>query len=160
MLVWIQSNIIQPIQGGKDMLQKSLLLLFTAQSCLTLCDSMDRSTPGFSVLHYLPEFAQTHVHWVKDAIQPSHPLLLPFPPAFNLTQHQGIFQWIDSSNQVAKVLAHQLQYQSFQWTLSGFISLKIDWFDLLAAQGTFKGLWVHPHTSHRAGPSGEVATIM
>ena len=62
-----------------------------AKSCLTLCDPMDCSTPGFPVLHYLPEFTQTHVHWVGDAIQPSHPLLLP-SPALNLSQHQGLFQ--------------------------------------------------------------------
>ena len=71
------------------------------------------STPGFYVLHYLPEFAQTHVHWVSDATQPSHPLLPPSPLAFNLSQHQGLFQWVCSSHQVAKVLEHQ--HQSFQW---------------------------------------------
>ena len=63
-----------------------------AQSCLTLCDPMDCSTPGFPVHHYLPEFAQTHVHWVSDAIQPSHPLPSPSPPALSLSQHQGLFQ--------------------------------------------------------------------
>ena len=84
-------------------------------SRIHLCDPMDCSTPGFPVLHYLPEFAQTHVHWVTDAIQPSHPLLLPSPPALNLSQHQGIFQRISSSHQEAKVLKLQLQHQSFQW---------------------------------------------
>ena len=83
--------------------------------CLTLCDPMDCSMPGFPVLHYLPEFAQTHVHWVSDAIQPSHPLLPPSPPPFNLSQHQGLFQWVSSLHQVAKVLELQLQHQSFQW---------------------------------------------
>ena len=63
------------------------------QSCLTLCDPMICNMPGFPVLHYLPEFAHTHVHWVGDAIQLSRPLLSPFPPAFNLFQHQGLFQW-------------------------------------------------------------------
>ena len=86
------------------------------QSCLTLCDLMDCSMPGFLVLHYLPEFAQTHVHWVADAIQPSHPLSCPSPPALNLSQHQGLFQWVSSLHQVAKVLEFQLQHQSFQWT--------------------------------------------
>ena len=86
-----------------------------AQSCPTLCDPMDCSTPGLPVHHQLPEFTQTHVHWVGDAIQPSHPLLSPSPPAFNLSQHQGLFQWVSSSNQVAKVLEFQLQHQSFQW---------------------------------------------
>ena len=87
-----------------------------AQSCLTLCDSMNRSTPGLPVHHQLLEFTQTHVHWVGDAIQPSHPLLSPFPPALNLSQHRGLFKWVSSSHQVAKVLELQLQHQSFQWT--------------------------------------------
>ena len=78
---------------------------------------MDCSMPGFPVHHQLPELAQTHVHWVGDAIQPSHPLFSPSPPAFNLSQHQSLFKWISSSHQVAKVLEFQLQYQSFQWTL-------------------------------------------
>ena len=86
-----------------------------AQSCPTLCDAMDRSMPSFPVLHYLWELAQTHVHWAGDAIQLSHPLLPPSPPAFNLSQHQGLFQWVSSSHQVAKVLEFQLQHQSFQW---------------------------------------------
>ena len=78
------------------------------QSCLTLCDPMDSSTPGFPVHRQLPELAQTHVHWVSDAIQPSHPLSSPSPPAFNLSQHQGLFQWFSSSHQMAKVLELQL----------------------------------------------------
>ena len=86
------------------------------QLCLTLCDPMNHSTPGFPVHHQLPEFTQTHVHWVGDAIQPSHPLSSPFPPAPNPSQHQGLFQWVNSSHEVAKVLEFQLQHQSFQWT--------------------------------------------
>ena len=86
-----------------------------APTCLTLCNSMNCSTPGFPVLHYLPQFTQLHVHWVRDAIQPSHPLSSPSLPAFNLSQHQGLFQWVRSSHQVAKVLEFQLQHQSFQW---------------------------------------------
>ena len=85
-----------------------------AELCLTLSDPMDCSMPGFPVLHYLPEFAQTHVHWVSDAIQPSHPLSSP-SPAFSLSQHQGLFQWVSFSHQVAKGLELQLQHQSFQW---------------------------------------------
>ena len=88
-----------------------------AQSCLTLCDPMDCSTPGFLVHHQLPEFTQTHVHWVGDAIQPSHLLLSPSPPTFNLSQHYGLFKWVSSSHQVAKVLEFQLQHLSFQWAL-------------------------------------------
>ena len=87
-----------------------------AQSCLTLCDPMDGSTPGFPVHHQLPELTQTHVHCVGDAIQPSHPLLSPSPPTtFNLSQPQGLFQWVGFSHQMAKVLEFQLQHQSFQW---------------------------------------------
>ena len=87
-----------------------------SQSCPTPCDPMDCSTPGFPVYRQLWELAQTHVHWVRDAIQPPHPLLSPFPPTFNLSQHQGLFQWVSYSHQVAKVLEFQLYHQSFQWT--------------------------------------------
>ena len=80
-----------------------------------LCDPVDCSTPGLPVHHQLPELTQTHVHWVNDAIQSSHPLSSPSPPAFNLSQHQGLFQWVSSSRQVAKVLELQLQHQFFQW---------------------------------------------
>ena len=87
-----------------------------AQSCPTLCGPMDCSTPGLPVHHQLPEFTQTHVHWVCDAIQPSHPLLSRSPPAFNLSQHHGLFKRVSSLHQVAKILEFQLQHQSFQWT--------------------------------------------
>ena len=87
-----------------------------SQSCLTLCNPMNHSTPGLPVHHQLPESTQTHVHRVSDAIQPSHPLSSPFPPALNLSQHQSLFQWVNSLHQVAKVLEFQLQHQSFQWT--------------------------------------------
>ena len=80
-----------------------------------LCDSMDCNIPGFPVLYYLPEFAQTHVHWVGVAIPPSHPLSSPSPPALSHSHHQGLFQWVGSLHQVAKVLELQLQHQSFQW---------------------------------------------
>ena len=85
-----------------------------AQSCPTLCDPMDWSMPGFPVHHQLRELTQTHVHQVSDAIQPSHPLLSPSSPAFDLSQHQGLFQQISSLYQVAKVLEFQLEHQSFQ----------------------------------------------
>ena len=87
-----------------------------AQSCPTLCDPMNHSTPSLPVHHQLSEFTQTHVHWIGDAIQPSHPMSSPSPPALNLSQHQGLFQWVSSSHQVAKVLEFQLQHQAFQWT--------------------------------------------
>ena len=86
------------------------------QFCPTLSDPMDCSMPGFPVQHQLPELTQTPFHWVTDAIQPSHPLLSPSPPAFNLFQHQGLFQWVSSLHQVAKVLEFQLQHQSFKST--------------------------------------------
>ena len=80
-----------------------------------LCDPMNRSTPGHPVHHQLPEFTQTHVHQVGDAIQPSHPLSSPSPPALNPSQHQGFFQWVNSTHEVAEVLEFQLQ--SFLWIL-------------------------------------------
>ena len=85
------------------------------QLCPTLCDPMDCSTPRLPVHHQCPEFNQTHVHWVGDAIQPSYPLSSLFPPNFNLYQHQGLFKWVSSSHQVAKVLEFHLQHQSFLW---------------------------------------------
>ena len=98
-----------------------------AQSCLTLCNSMNCSTSGFSVDSYLPEFAQTRVRWVSDAIQPSHPLLPSSPLALNFPQHQGLCQWVSSSHQVDKVLELQLQYQSFQWIFIFIIDLLENW---------------------------------
>ena len=94
-----------------------------AHSCPTLCDPIDCSTRGFPVLHHLPELAQTHVHSVSDAIQPSHPLLSP-SPAFNLSQHQDLFQWVSSSHD--KVLEFQLQHQSFQWWIVR-VDFLLDW---------------------------------
>ena len=87
-----------------------------AQSCLTLCNPMIRSTPVLPVHHKLPEFTQSHAHRVSGAIQPSHPLSSPSPPVPNPSQHQGLFQRVNSSHEVAKVLEFQLQHQSFQWT--------------------------------------------
>ena len=113
------------------------------KSCLTLCDPVDCNTLGFPVLHYLPEFAQIHVHWVDDAIQTSHPLPPPYSFAFSLSLHQGLFQSVDSSHQVAKVLELQLQLQHPPNEYSGLISFRIEWFDLLAVQGTLRSLLQH-----------------
>ena len=96
-LVWVQFSSIQPL-------------------CPTLWDSKNRSMPGLPVHHQLLESTQTHVHWVSDAIQPSYPLSSPSPPALNLSQNQGVFQWVSFSHQVTKLLEFQLQHQSFQWT--------------------------------------------
>ena len=109
------------------------------------CGPMDCSTSGFPVHHQPPEFAQTHVHQVSDAIQSSHPLSCSSPPAFNLFQHQGLFQWVTSLHQMGKVLEFQLQHQSFH-EYSGLISFSIGRFDLLAVQGTLKSL-PQDHTS-------------
>ena len=106
---------------------------------------MDCSTPGFPVHHQLPELTQTLIHRVNDAIQPSYPQSAPSPPAFNLSQHQGLFQWVSSSNRWPK-------YWSFSFNISpssehpGLISFRMDWLDLLAVQGTLKSLLQH-HSS-------------
>ena len=103
---------------------------------------MNRSMPGLPVHHQLPKFTQTHVHWVGDAIQPSHPLSSHSLPSPNPFQHQGLFQWVNTSHEVAKVLEFQPQHQSFQWTLR-LMSFRMDWLDLLAVQGTLKSLLQH-----------------
>ena len=110
------------------------LLLFSRSVMSDLQGPMDCRMPGFPVLHYFLEFVQTHVHWLSDATQPSHPQSPPSIPALNLSQHQDLFQWVGSFHQVAKVL--QLQHQSFQ-------SLRINYFDLLAIQGILKSLVQH-----------------
>ena len=109
------------------------------QSCPAVCDPIDCSMPGLPVHHHLPEFTQTHLHWVGDVIQPSHTLSSPSPPALNLSQHQGLFKWVSFLHQVAKVLEFQFQHQSFQWTVR-LISFRMDWLDLLAVQGTLMSL--------------------
>ena len=109
-----------PVLHCKVLIQSFLLLgqfSSVAQLCPTPCDPIDCRMPGFPVHHQLPELAQTHVHQVSDALQPSYPLSSP-SPAFSLSQHQGLFQWVSSSHQVAKVLELQLQHQSFQWIFS------------------------------------------
>ena len=116
------------------------------QSCPTLCDSTDCSTPGFPVHHQLPEFTQTHLHWVGDAIQPSHPLSSPSPPALNLFPSVRVF-----SNESALRMRWP-KYWSFSFSISpsnehsGVISFRMDWLDLLAVQGTLKSLLQH-HSS-------------
>ena len=112
-------------------------------SCPTLCHPMDCSMTGLSVHHQPLEFTQTHVHWVSDAIQPSHPLSSPFLPAFNLSQHQDLLKWVSSLHQVAKDW-------SFSFSPSneclGLISFRMDWLDILTVQGTLKSLLQH-HSS-------------
>ena len=115
------------------------------QSCPTLCDPMNRSKPGLPVHHQLPEFTQTHVHRVGDAIKPSDPLSSPSPSAPNPSQHQSFFQWENSSKEWPK-------YWSFSFSINpsnenpGLTSYRIDWLDFLAVQGTLKSL-LHHHSS-------------
>ena len=99
LIAWLQSHYPE---WSSDQIRS------VAQSCPNLCDPMNRSTPGLPIHHQLPEFTQTHVHRVSDAIQPSHPLSSPSPPAPNPSQHQSLFQWVNSSHEVAKVLEFQL----------------------------------------------------
>ena len=106
---------------------------------------MNCSTPGLPAHHQLPEFTQTHVHRVSDAIQPSHPLSSPSPPATNPSQHQSLFQWVNSSYEVAKVLGFQLMISPSN-EHPGLISFRMDWLDLLAVQGALKSLLQH-HSS-------------
>ena len=123
---------------------QSVQLCSVAKWCLTLCNPMDCSRPGLSDHHRLLEFTQNHVYWVGDAIQQSHPLSSPSPPAFSLSQHHSLFIWVSPSHQVAKVLKLQLQHISDEY--SGLISFRIHWLHLLAVQGTLKGLLQH-HSS-------------
>ena len=114
-----------------------------AQAGLTVCNPMDCSMPGIPVYHQLPKLVQTQVHWLSDAIQPFHPLSSPSPSAFNLSQHQGLFQWVSSSRQVARVLWSFSFNTSPSNGYSGLISFRIDWLDLLAVQETLKSLLQH-----------------
>ena len=116
------------------------------QLCPTLCGPMDCRTPDLPVLHYLLEFAQTHVHWVDDAIQSSHPLLPPSSPALSLPQHQGLFKWVSSSHQVAKVWSFSFII-SPSHEYSGLIPFRINWFDLLAVQGNLRSLLQHHNST-------------
>ena len=120
LLNFVLSSIYQTFWIQTTFLHYTWVLLETqfssvTQLCLTLCDPMDCSMPGLPVHHQLPELTQTHIHRVSDAIQPSHPLSSPSPPTFNLSQHEGLFKWVSTSHELAKVLEFQLQHQSFQW---------------------------------------------
>ena len=122
--------------------QRKIQFSSVAQLCPTFCDPMNHSMTGLPVHHQLPESTQSHVHWVGDAIQPSHPLSSPSPPALNLSQHQGLFKWVNSSP----------KYWSFSFNISpsseypGLISFRMDWLDLLTVQGTLRSLLQH-HSS-------------
>ena len=145
---FLPSLTLQSNEGERCYMNKHISVQFSSVQSLShvrLCDPMNHSTPGLPVHHQLPEFAQTHVHWVGDAIQPSHPLSSPSLPAPNPSQHQGLFQWVSSLHEVAK-------YWSFSFSISpsnehpGLMSFRMDWLDLLAVQGTLKSLLQH-HSS-------------
>ena len=125
-----------------------MLLGSVAPLCLTLCDPMDCSTPGFPVHHQLPELSQTHARRVSDAVQPSHPLSSPSPPTLNHSQHQGLFQGVSSSHQVARVWEFQLQHQSFQ---------RIFRTDFL--QDGLDGSPCSPRDSHESSPTPKFKSI-
>ena len=130
---WTTTNISRfaSWQASKiERLHASVQFSSVAQSCPTLCDPMNRSTPGLPIHHQPPEFTQTYAHRVSDAIQPSHPLLSP-SPAPNPSKHQGLFQWVNSSHEVAKVLEFQLQHQSFQWTPRAYMLSHVQLFTTL-----------------------------
>ena len=118
LILWIRPQCFRLYSQGFPAEWEAHLVQFStgSQSCPTPCDPMDSSSPGHPVHHQLPESTQTHVHWVSDVIQPPHPPSSPSPHALNLSQHQGLFQWVNSSHKVAKVPEFQLQHQSFQWT--------------------------------------------
>ena len=123
---------------------KDISLHFQNNSVPTFCDPMNCSMPGLPVHHQLPEFTQTHVHRVGDAIQTSHPLSSPSPPAPNPSRHQGLFQSVNSSHEVAKYWSFSLISPSNEHP--GLVSFRMDWLDLLEVQGTLKSLLQH-HTS-------------
>ena len=116
-----------------------------AQWCPAVYDPTNHSTPGLPIHHQLPESTQTHVHWVGDTIQPSHPLSSPSPPALNLSQHQGLFNWVSSSHQVAKLWSFSFSISPSN-EYSRLISYRIDWLDLHIVQGILKSLLQH-HSS-------------
>ena len=117
------------------------------QSCPTLCDPMDCSVPGFPVHHQLTKFTQTHVHWISDAIQPSHPLSSPSPPAFNLSQHQGLFQWVSSSQQVNKVLEFSPSASVLPMNIQNWFPLGLTGWISLQSKGLSKSLLQHYNSS-------------
>ena len=129
-------------ENKKTIINRAVQFSSVTQSCLTLCNSMNHSAPGLPVHHQILKSTQTHVHWVGDAIQPSHPLTSHSPPALNLSRHQGLFKWVSSLHQVPK-------YWSFSFSISpfskdpGLVYFRMDWLDLFSVQGTLKSLLQH-----------------
>ena len=144
-----RENLLKLSYASVSITKKKLIQLSSvAQSCPTLSDTMNRSTQGLPVHHHLPEFTQTHVHRAGDAIQPYHPLSSPSPPAPNPFQHQSLFQWVNSSHEVAKVLEFQLKHHSFQRTSRA---------DLL--QNELVGSPCSPRDSQESSPTPQVKSI-
>ena len=148
-------------------------VVFQSLSCVWLSETPWTIACQASLFFNLLEFPQIHVQWVCDIIQPSHPLLPHSPPALNLSQHQGIFQWLSSSHQMSKVLGFQLQHNPSK-EYSGLISIRIGWFDLLSVQGILKSLLQHQnlkasilwcsaffmiHLSHQYKTTGETMAL-
>ena len=138
--------------------QSSISVQFSTvtQSCLTLCNPMDCRRPGLPVHHQLLELAQTHVHQVSDAMQPSNPLSSPSPPVFSLSQHQGLFQWVNSLHQAAKVLELQLHQSSNEY--SGLISFRMTGLISLQSKGlsrAFSNTTLQKHQFFSAQPSSQ-----
>ena len=119
------------------------VVAFQSHSCVQLCDPMDCNGPGFHVLHSLPELAPTHVHWFGNAIWPSHALSPPSPPVLNLTQHQGLFQWVGSSHQVAKTVGALVSASVLPMNIQGWFSLGLSGLISMLSQGTLKKLLQH-----------------
>ena len=144
----VEENTDIPLRPSAPSDVPSETLVRVTQSCLTLCDPMDCTMPGLPVYHQLPELAQIYVHQIRDAIQPFHPLSSPSPCAFNLCQHQGLFQWISYLHQVAKLLELQLQHQSFQWIFrTDFLQ---DW---------LVGSLCSPRASQKSSPTPQFKSI-
>ena len=126
----LQEDSLPPSHLGNSRFNPSLVQFSSVtQSCPTLCNPMNCSTPGLSVHHQLPEFTQAHVHWVGDAIQPFHPLSSPSPPASNPSQHQSLFQWVNSLHEVAKVWSFSFSIIPSK-EIPGLISFRMDWLDV------------------------------
>ena len=137
--------------------QRVVQLSSVAQLCPTLCDPMDCSMPGLPIHHQLLEFTQTHVHWVSNAIQPSHPLSSPSPPTFNPSQHQGLCKWVSSSHQVAKVLEFSFNIIPSN-EQSELIAFKVDWLISLQSKGlsrVFSNTTVQKHQFFSTQPSSQ-----
>jgi len=127
-----------------------------SQLCPTLCDPMDSSRPGFPVLHYLQEFAQTQVHWTGDAIQPSHPLSSPSPPAFSISQHQGLFQWVSSLHQVGQSIGASAPASVLPMNIQGWFPLGLTGLISLQSKGhsrVFSSITLRKHPFFSAQPS-------